>query len=124
MAANSVFTTNIKIGNHVFVNLGATIGHDTIIEDGCVLNPGSNISGGVLIKAGTLIGTNATILQYNNIGAGVIVGAGAVVTKDVQDNTTVIGVPAKPINKKLFRKIIDQCWKILKFLRIRQFGTY
>lgn len=41
------------------------------------------------------IGTGATILGPINIGNNVTIAAGAVVTKDVPDNCTVAGVPAK-----------------------------
>jgi hypothetical protein len=43
------------------------------------------------------IGANAVILPGVTLGDYVVVGAGAVVTKNVPDNTTVVGVPAKPI---------------------------
>ena len=43
------------------------------------------------------IGGNVTILPGVTIGNNVIVAAGAVVTKDVQDNTLVGGVPAQKI---------------------------
>lgn len=43
------------------------------------------------------IGTGVTILGPVHIGNNVTIGAGAVVTKDVPDNCTVAGVPAKVI---------------------------
>jgi len=45
------------------------------------------------------IGANATVLAGVTIGDGAVVAAGAVVTKDVQPNTIVGGVPAKFIKK-------------------------
>ena len=92
-----ISTVDCQIGSHVLLNLNVTIGHDVIIGDYCSIMPGANISGNVIIGDTTLIGAGAVILQGINIGSNVIVGAGAVVTKDVSDNTTVIGVPAKPI---------------------------
>jgi acetyltransferase-like isoleucine patch superfamily enzyme len=61
-----------------------------------VINPLASISGGVVIGDRTLIGTAAAVLQYINVGSDASVGAGAVVTKDVADGTTVVGVPARP----------------------------
>jgi len=46
------------------------------------------------------IGANATILCGVEIGAGAIVGAGAVVVRDVPENTTVVGNPARIIKLK------------------------
>jgi len=43
------------------------------------------------------IGGNVTIIGGVHIGNNVVVGAGAVVTKDVPDNTVVVGVPARVI---------------------------
>ena len=90
-------TIDYSIGSHVLLNLNVTVGHDVIIGDYCSIMPGANISGNVTIGQATLIGSGAVILQGLNIGKNVKVGAGAVVTKDILDNVTVVGVPAKPI---------------------------
>jgi len=45
------------------------------------------------------IGANASVLPGVSIGDGAIVAAGAVVTKDVEPNTIVGGVPAKMIKR-------------------------
>jgi serine acetyltransferase len=47
-----------------------------------------------------LVGTGAQILQYVQVGEGAQVGAGAVVTKDVPPGVTVVGIPAKALEKK------------------------
>jgi acetyltransferase-like isoleucine patch superfamily enzyme len=41
------------------------------------------------------IGANATILPGLKVGVGCTVGAGAVVTCDVPDGNTVMGIPAR-----------------------------
>ena len=41
------------------------------------------------------IGSGAIVLCGVRIGAGALVGAGAVVTRDVEPNATVAGVPAR-----------------------------
>ena len=45
------------------------------------------------------IGGSAIILGGISIGDGAIVGAGAVVTRDVPDNTTVVGNPARAVKR-------------------------
>lgn len=48
-----------------------------------------------LVKRGASIGANATIVCGVTIGEYAMIGAGAVVTKDVEDHTLVVGVPAR-----------------------------
>ena len=100
VCAGNVITTDILIGSFNILNLSSTFGHDCVIEDYCVINPGCNISGGVKIRSGALIGSGATVLQNLTIGYGATVGAGSVVTQNVPDGQTVVGVPAKPLKKK------------------------
>ncbi|HEY9261479.1 hexapeptide transferase, partial [Chitinophaga sp.] len=99
ITANCVFTTSIKIGSFNLFNLATTVGHDVLIGNCNVINPAVNISGGVSIGSNNLIGVNATILQYKVIGSNSIVGACSLVTKNVDDNVTVMGVPAKILHK-------------------------
>ena len=56
---------------------------------------GCYLAGRVTVGDFSSIGATATILPDIKIGKYSIVGAGAVVTKNVPDNTVVIGNPAK-----------------------------
>ena len=76
------------------VNIGA--GTITCNFDGVHKNPTE-------IGAGAFIGSDTMLVAPVKIGAGAHTGAGAVVTKDVEPNTLVVGVPARPI-KKLEKK--------------------
>lgn len=53
----------------------------------------------IRIKKGASIGSNATILGGITIGENALIGAGSVVTRDVPDNVTVVGNPAKILEK-------------------------
>jgi len=102
ICAGSILTTNIRIGDHVQVNLGCTIGHDVVLEDFVTLAPGVHLSGWVHVCEGAYFGTGSVVINGTAdkpvvIGAGAIVGAGACVVKTVKENTTVVGVPAKPL---------------------------
>lgn len=90
-------TCDIRIGNFNLINLNCTIGHDTVIEDFNVINPLVAVSGNVTINNCCLIGTGAKILQQIRINDSATVGSGAVVVKDVEENSIVVGVPAKRI---------------------------
>ena len=56
-------------------------------------------SKGVIFKKGCVIGASSTILPGVIIGEKSFVAAGSVVTKDIPQNTLVVGVPAKKIRK-------------------------
>ena len=95
ISTSCVFTLDISLGSFNAINRGVHIGHDCKIGSCNVLNPCAVISGGVVMKDENLIGTNATVLQYLSIGSKNKIGAGAVVTKNVNSSSTMVGVPAR-----------------------------
>lgn len=99
IAAGAKITTEVLIGNHVLINLNATIGHDTIIGDCSSIMPGVNLAGFVRLGKAVLVGSGASIINNSSIGDFAIVGAGAVVIEDVPGGATVVGVPARILKK-------------------------
>ncbi|WLR55470.1 acetyltransferase [Mesobacillus subterraneus] len=93
----SILTTNIILKDFVTLNLNCTIGHDTEIKEFTTILPNASISGNIIINKGVDIGTNATIIEKLEIGENSIIGAGSVVVRDIPDNCTAVGIPAKPI---------------------------
>ena len=98
-----------KIGNNLFIDhgLGVVIGETSIIGNNVLIYHGVTL-GGTSLKKGkrhptindnAIIGAGAKILGPIIIGNGARVGANAVVTRDVDDYTTVMGIPAKVIKK-------------------------
>ena len=61
------------------------------------IGPNSGVMGKVTIGSKTFVGAKALLRDNITIGKNCVIGMGAVVTKDVPDNTTVVGNPAKPI---------------------------
>jgi len=94
---SSILTINIAIGDFVLINYNSVVSHDTILEDYVTIYPSVNISGNVHIGDCTEIGVGARVIEKRKIGANTIIGAGAVVCKDIPDNCTAVGIPAKPI---------------------------
>lgn len=92
--AGVVFAPECTVGDFNLVHLNSTIGHNTKIGNYNTINPMSSISGNVNIKSSCLVGTGANVLQGIRIQDKSVIGAGAVVTKDVAEGTTVVGVPA------------------------------
>lgn len=97
VCAQAVLTSNIRVGRHVHVNLGTTIGHDCVIGDYVTLAPGVHISGNVVIHDGVEFGSGSVVIPGVEIGEGSIIGAGAVVTKNIPANVTAVGMPARPL---------------------------
>ena len=97
ICAKSILSINTKIGNHVGINPGCSIGHDTIINDYTTLMWDVTLSGNVLVNEGCEIGSKTVVIQQKTIGKWCIIGAGAVVVRDLPENCTAVGVPAKPI---------------------------
>ena len=97
ITAGCIITTQVKIGDHVSLNLATTVGHDSSIGDYSNLAPGTHVSGNVQIGIGVDIGTGATIIPGVRIGNNSIIGAQACVVSEVQDHVTAVGVPARAI---------------------------
>jgi hypothetical protein len=107
------FGKNISVGENVFINAcchfqdhggitigdGCQIGHNVVFA---TLNHGlapedrkTTYPAPITLGKNVWVGSNATILQDVSIGDNAIIGAGAVVTKNVEANTIVGGVPAR-----------------------------
>ncbi|HEX7541051.1 MAG TPA: bifunctional UDP-N-acetylglucosamine diphosphorylase/glucosamine-1-phosphate N-acetyltransferase GlmU [Anaerolineales bacterium] len=90
---------------------GAKMGHFSYIGN-AIIGPEVNIGAGTVtcnydgvhknlteIGEGAFIGSDTMLVAPVKIGARSRTGAGAVVTKDVEPDTLVVGVPARPIKK-------------------------
>lgn len=86
---------------------GIVVSHFAHIGKNCTINQQVTIAGGkeaesVYIGDNVFIGAGAKIIGPVKIGSNVKIGANAVVVKNVPDNCTVVGVPARivKISKK------------------------
>ncbi len=85
----------LRVGNGVFIGPNVTFCNDKYPKSGnhdfeCLQT---------VIEDDVSLGANTTILPGIRLGRGCVVGAGAVVTKDVPPGMTVVGNPAKELNK-------------------------
>lgn len=97
-------TSNVKIGKCFHANLYSYVEHDCVIGDYVTFAPGVKCNGNIHIHDHAYIGAGASIKQGTPdqplvIGRGAIVGMGAVVTKSVPAGVTVIGNPARILEK-------------------------
>ncbi len=83
------------IGQYVFIGPGVHFCNDKNPTTTGVFQPMFGV-----VENFVSIGAGAIILPGIIIGRGAIIGAGAVVTRDVPAGITVVGNPARPINKK------------------------
>lgn len=105
ICAYSTITSDAKIGKFFHSNIYSYVAHDCVIGDYVTFAPNVHCNGNIHIHNHAYIGTGAIIKQGWPakpliIGEGAIVGMGAVVTKDVEPYTTVVGNPAKPFQKQ------------------------
>jgi bifunctional UDP-N-acetylglucosamine pyrophosphorylase/glucosamine-1-phosphate N-acetyltransferase len=114
LRGGTTVAAGVHVGNFAEIKngrleTGVKVGHVSYLGD-CAVGAGANIGAGTITanydgehKHGTEIGPGAfigsdTILRAPvRVGAGARTGAGSVVTKDVADGATVVGVPARQI---------------------------
>jgi serine O-acetyltransferase len=98
-----------RIGRRLFIDHGfsvigetAEIGDDVTIYQNVTLggtDPANGIAGKrhPTIGHGVIIGSGAQVLGPINVGPRARIGANAVVTKDVAEGATMVGIPARPM---------------------------
>ncbi|MFL5679371.1 MAG: acetyltransferase [Chloroflexota bacterium] len=96
---NVVIAARTRIGAGTIVNRGALVGHHSEIGPGSFLGPGANVAGGVQIGERVHVGLGAIVRDDRSVGDDAVIGAGAVVIADVTAGTTVIGLPARPMER-------------------------
>ena len=107
---NATIGSRCKISSHTFVCEGVEIEDEVFVGHGVMFindrYPRATAAGQLQteadwqvvqtrIKHGASIGSGAVIMCGVTVGKGALIGAGAVVTRDVPDEATVAGVPAR-----------------------------
>jgi bifunctional UDP-N-acetylglucosamine pyrophosphorylase/glucosamine-1-phosphate N-acetyltransferase len=96
---DSTLGPGTKMGHFSYIG-NATIGEDVNIGAGTVTcNYDGVRKNPTVIGEGVFIGSDTMLVAPVKLGAHSRTGAGAVVTKDVEPDTLVVGVPARPIKK-------------------------
>lgn len=90
-------STNVLLGDFVFMNTGSMVCHDGVIGSFATLNPRVQLAGAVTVGERAEIGMNASVIQGCHIGRDAVIGAGAVVIRDVEAGATMVGVPARKV---------------------------
>lgn len=116
--ANVLMFTSTKIGygfniGHKIclgVNSGTIIGNNVNISQ--FDNFGTNHKTPAIIGDNVYIGPHVCLVDDVKIGSNATIGAGAVVTRDVPENATVAGVPAKVLNYDNPGRFIRNRWPV------------
>jgi sugar O-acyltransferase (sialic acid O-acetyltransferase NeuD family) len=98
--AGSIFTINIRVGDHVIFNPGCTVGHNTTFGDYCTINPSAAIAGDVVLEEGVYVGIGASVSDKLEIGRGAIIGGGTMVIESIEAFATSVGVPSRTIKTR------------------------
>ncbi|PSL40746.1 acetyltransferase EpsM [Planomicrobium soli] len=93
----AVVNAAATIGNHVILNSRSVVEHDCRIADFVHVSPGAAVAGVVKIEEGALIEAGAAVTPVKNIGQWSIVHAGSAVVEDVEEFSSVVGVPARKV---------------------------
>lgn len=91
--------TTTEIGSNNLIMAHSHIGHDVHIGDNCEICTGTILGGYVTIESGVKLKLGVTVRNRKKIRHNAIVGMCGVVVKDVEANVTVVGNPAKQLQK-------------------------
>ena len=110
------------IGRRVFIDhgMGVVIGETAVIGDDCTLYHGVTLGGTSwnkgkrhpTLETGVVIGAGAKVLGPITIGKNAKIGSNAVVVKDVPENATAVGIPARILEEEKLKKRDDTAQKI------------
>lgn len=99
VCAGVMLTVEIKIGEHVILNLGVSVGHESTLKDFVTVAPQASISGNVILGELAEVGTGSCIRQGLEVANGGMLGMGAVLTKSIPQNTIFAGNPARKLKE-------------------------
>lgn len=98
--AGAVINSSCVIGQSCIVNTGASLDHDSIMEDYASLAPGVTTGGNCRIGTYSAVSLGANLRHGITIGKQTVIGAGSMVLKSVPDFTVAYGNPARIIRSR------------------------
>ncbi len=98
IGAGSLISTDVHIADFTQIMSYCVIGHDVKIGMFCRLGDFVFLGGFTVINNRTFVAVRSTVLANIKIGENVTVGASSVVIRNIRDNISVFGNPAKKID--------------------------
>lgn len=94
-----LISSSVAIGEGSLINTFAAIHHDVTVGMYSEISPRATLLGGASVGDFCSVGSGAIILPNVKVGNNVVIGAGSVITQPVPDNSLVVGVPGRVIQK-------------------------
>jgi serine O-acetyltransferase len=104
------FSIGAQGGMCIAINGGTIIGNNVNISQ--FVNIGTNSNTYAIIGDNVYIGPHTCVVEDVKIGNNATIGAGAIVTRDIPENATAAGVPAKVLNYDNPGRYIKNPWPI------------
>jgi len=103
----AVLNIGAVIGERTMIDMNVVVGGRAIVGNNCHIGAGTVLAGvieppsadPVVIENDVMIGANVVILEGVKVGKGAVIAAGSVVIDNVEPDTVMAGIPAKPLKK-------------------------
>ena len=105
--------TNVQFGHSglgVVISPYSKIGNNIYIQHGVTLGATKGLENAPCIRDRVIIGAHAILIGKIIISSNVVIGAGAIVTKDIPENSIVLGVnDIRPLSDDLKKTLDEFC---------------
>lgn len=98
--SGAIINTETTIGNHCIINTSSSIDHDNNFKDFSSCGPGVVTGGNVTLGEDSYLGIGCVVNHGIKIGKNTVIGGNSFVNKKCSDNSLYYGVPAKQIRKR------------------------
>ncbi len=96
--AGAVINASAYIGDGAIINTNASVDHDCVVSNGAHICPASALAGNVKIGSESFLGIGTCVVPGVRVGNRAVIGAGSVVIRDIPDDVTAIGAPARIVS--------------------------